>query len=221
MQFHRLPESSFGNASTMSSILTALKKLEDENMARKSDPPRIDAEILRGRSSHRVTPFRSILLAMILFAGGGGATYLYLKSNSLPQQTPSKTMDIISHPNSSSSETLPTPRIQVESITPDPIISAAPDAHTKHISVAISKKVTNLQKVQPSPKISINQKLPTLKVNGIAFQDGADSVAVVNNIPVSKGSLIEGVRVDEIWRDRVQFKSGGKQFDIYLGKSNR
>ena len=61
---------------------------------------------------------------------------------------------------------------------------------------------------------------PVLKVNGIAFQDGADSVAVINGITVSKGSVIEGVRVEEIQKDRVRFSRGEEKFDIILDKSN-
>jgi len=61
---------------------------------------------------------------------------------------------------------------------------------------------------------------PVLKVNGIAFQDGADSVAVINGVTVSNGSVIEGARVEEIQKDRVRFSRGGERFDIILDKSN-
>ncbi len=200
----------------MSSILTALKKLEDENMARKSAPHRIDAEILRSCSSKRISTFRGILLAMILFSGGGGATYLYLKNNSRPPQAPAEAP----HTNSPSI-TLTTPPMPIERILTEHIVAAKTDEHVKHNSAVSSKKTPYPQKLQPTPKILTKPRLPTLKVNGIAFQDGSDSVAVVNNIPVSKGSVIEGIRVDEIWRDRVQFSNGEEKFDIYLGKSSR
>jgi type II secretory pathway component PulC len=61
---------------------------------------------------------------------------------------------------------------------------------------------------------------PVLKVDGIAFQDGADSVAVINGVTVSKGSVIEGARVEEIQKDRVRFSRGGERFEIILDKSN-
>jgi type II secretory pathway component PulC len=61
---------------------------------------------------------------------------------------------------------------------------------------------------------------PVLKVHGIAFQDGADSVAVVNGITVSNGSVIEGARVEEIQKDRVRFSRGAEKFEIILDKSN-
>jgi len=61
---------------------------------------------------------------------------------------------------------------------------------------------------------------PVLKVHGIAFQDGAESAAVVNGVTVSNGSVIEGARVEEIQKDRVRFSRGGETFDIILDKSN-
>jgi hypothetical protein len=63
---------------------------------------------------------------------------------------------------------------------------------------------------------------PAIKVNGIAFQDGgSDSVAVVNGISVSNGSVIEGARIEEIQRDRVRFSFGSEKFEVMLGKTNR
>jgi type II secretory pathway component PulC len=61
---------------------------------------------------------------------------------------------------------------------------------------------------------------PVLKVDGIAFQDGAESVAVINGVTVSNGSVIEGARVEEIQKDRVRFSRGGERFEIILDKSN-
>jgi type II secretory pathway component PulC len=61
---------------------------------------------------------------------------------------------------------------------------------------------------------------PVLKVHGIAFQDGAESVAVINGIAVSKGSVIEGARVEEILKDRVRLSRGGETFEIILDKMN-
>jgi type II secretory pathway component PulC len=63
---------------------------------------------------------------------------------------------------------------------------------------------------------------PTLKVNGIAFQEGvAGSVAVVNGISVSSGSMVEGAKVEDIQMDRVRFSYSGEKFEVLLGKSNR
>jgi type II secretory pathway component PulC len=77
---------------------------------------------------------------------------------------------------------------------PKPVTSSAPPAITKPVS---------------------------LKVEGIAFQDGGtDGVAVVNGVTVSKGSVIEGARIEEIQKDRVKFSRGGEKFEIILDKTN-
>jgi len=71
------------------------------------------------------------------------------------------------------------------------------------------------------PAVVITPGPPVLKVLGIAFQDGStNSVAVVNGVAVTKGSVIEGVRVEEIQKDRVKFSRGGETFEIILDKSN-
>jgi type II secretory pathway component PulC len=61
---------------------------------------------------------------------------------------------------------------------------------------------------------------PVLKLHGIAFQDGAESAAVVNGVTLSNGSVIEGARVVEIQKDRVRFRRGGETFEIILDKAN-
>ena len=61
-----------------------------------------------------------------------------------------------------------------------------------------------------------------LRVNGIAFQDdGAGTVAMLNGEPLSKGGIIAGVNVDEIYKNRVKFRYNGETFEILLGQSNR
>jgi len=62
---------------------------------------------------------------------------------------------------------------------------------------------------------------PALKVNGIAYQDGSkDGVAVVNGVAVSRGSVIEGAKVEEIQKDRVRFSRGADKFEVILQKSD-
>ncbi len=64
--------------------------------------------------------------------------------------------------------------------------------------------------------------MPHLTVNGIAYQEGgSDNLAVINGITVSNGAVIEGVKVEDIQKDRVQFSHDGEKFEIILNKSNR
>ena len=59
-------------------------------------------------------------------------------------------------------------------------------------------------------------------MNGIAFQEGSrDNMAMINGIAVSSGEMIEGVRVEDIQKNRVIFSQGGEKFEIRLNKSNK
>jgi type II secretory pathway component PulC len=87
---------------------------------------------------------------------------------------------------------------------------------------AVKRPVVPAAILQPEQhEIPIVSARPVVRVNGIAFQDGSDSVAVINGVPVSRGALIEGIKVEEIQRDRVQFSYDGEKFEVNLGKSNQ
>jgi general secretion pathway protein B len=243
----------------MSSILRALKKLEDENAARIHDPVKIDAEILRGCAPERVSSIKVILFAVFLFVCGGSATYIYMKQNQEAPHSHAKEQGSLP-PKIALPSSLPMPvEVPVERIEPEAIVAAEPESNMKQ-NRAVSQKtaVTHVSprpppespRVPPAqsikmqhpqqlvekrlPSITGKQKkvnvgiststsalqIPVLRVNGIAFQDGADSVAVVNGVTIYKGASIEGVKVDEIQRDRVLFSYGGEKFTVHLGKSN-
>jgi len=246
----------------MSSILKALKKLENENAARNHDPLKIDSEILRGDSSDRVSPIKILLLAVFLFVCGGSATYVYMnmKQGQEAPHTPAKTLrppvpvPLDPLPSSSSAPVkIPVERIEPETIVASipesdtkqnprisrktevtyvptrPLLSAPPKTHsnkTQHPQRGVEKKqqqtpIADKKAVSNSHSAATALPPPTLKVNGIAFQNGSDSVAVINGVPVSEGSSIEGAKVVEIQRDRILFSYGGEKFNVQLGKSNR
>jgi general secretion pathway protein B len=225
----------------MSSILTALKKLEHEKTARKPDSFKIDAEILRGGSSRRSFSKGALLTALILFLCGGGATYLFMKHGN--QLEPLRQSQIFKTEVKGESS-LDNPQLSV-SMRPAETSPARPSApiislpEKREYSPRSIEKQQN-QRVQSAENITqpasseppkgfvstppfappVIPANPVLKVHGIAFQDGADSVAVVNGITVSKGSVIEGARVEEIQKDRVRFSRGAEKFEVDLDKSN-
>lgn len=230
----------------MSSILKALKKLEHEKAARKPDSFRIDAEILRGGSSHSFFSKGATLAAIALFLCGSGATYLFMKRQGVPEPVrPSQTSitevkavspaAVVLPPESDKSAPDPIPHQTTPLKSRSGFERAEPSKPSSRI------KIPSLQ-LQPEkqtegkprnehaePKPALPAAAPPaaapipalLKVHGIAFQDGgANGVAVVNGVAVSKGSMIEGARVEEIQKDRVRFSRGGEAFDIILDKSN-
>ena len=223
----------------MSSILKALKKLEHDNAVRKPATFRIDADILRGQSPRRSFSTGIVLAAIAIFACGGGATYFYMKNYRMQAPVQSSQIsknDVKSEP-SAVTVVLPvdmTPATDPQSHQP---AKTSPVPEKSEISPRLIKQqqyklvkpaeinpqtVSPELKPVPSPHPSvITASHPVLKLHGIAFQDGSDDgVAVVNGVAVSKGSEIEGVRVEEIQKDRVLFSRGSEKFEIVLDKSN-
>ena len=225
----------------MSSILKALKKLENEKTTRKPDSFRIDAEILRGVSSQRrIFTTGVCLAALILFFCGVGATYLYMKHATVSVLSLQNSKNVFKDDLPSGIPRLPTSSTSTAHLEPqstDPEITPAKILHSSTNSpekqqMAPKKlppeivtppvfrdSVSMLPSVAPVTPLTITAK-PILKVYGIAFQDGAESVAVINGVTVSNGSFVEGVKVEEIQKDRVKFSRSGEKFEIILDKSN-
>ena len=218
----------------MSSILKALKKLEDENNARTPDSLKINAEILRGGNSSRHSSLGILSTALLLFLCGGVVMYFFMKPDGKKPVTASSPAPVES--------TLPgasvpvAPILQPTQSTPVITLRHSPAASDKHTSAAVKAGINkpllqmNAAKHPLAPATSrrgeqaespIVPARPLVRVNGIAYQDGSDSVAVINNVAVSRGAVIEGIKVEEIQRDRVLFSYGGEKFEVSLGKSNQ
>lgn len=231
----------------MSSILKALKKLEDEKAAHQPDTLKIDSDILRGEGSRRRSTTGLILAALLLFTGGSIATYLYMKKDSSPiivspqkpteapakaetrpqPETPApKATEIKTERLPESIDVVPARRSQAAAPLPihrkkqsTPAKPAAVNALPSGDKTVPEKKIP--QTVPPVVPQTV-RNIPLLRVNGIAHQGGAaENVAIINGVPVSDGAVIEGVKVEEIQKNRVRFSYEGETFEIALGKSNR
>lgn len=223
----------------MSSILKALKKLEQEKAAARHNPVRIDAEILRTAPTNRVSPMAIALAAALLFVCGGTVTYTYINMNRnrhAPSPPPrsmapqNSVGEIPRHPTLSPlAAVLPDSSIQERNPARAPLHASSTsrsrpvDQQPPKTAGGAGENVRHsaTEKPLPDDHADLTPSVPTLRVDGIAFQDGADGVAVVNGVPVSKGSSIEGVRVDEVQRDRVLFSHGGRKIEVFMGTSNR
>lgn len=226
----------------MSSILKALKKLEHDKISYHPDELKIDAEILRTETSPRFSVTGALLLSVVLLVGGSGATYWFMKQTPPPaparQTAPVRNSRPVTAEPPVANAQLPdaievVPATQQKNIvrnnsktyqqrnsistpvrdvvTPKPVQSgAAPGA------------VNSPSHSEPPPTTPAIPKVPALRVNGIAFRgEGADTVAMINNIPLTRGSVIEGVKVEEIYQNMVKFSFNGETFEIRMGQSNR
>lgn len=232
----------------MSSILKALKKVEDDKSTLKPDELKIDAEILRSDTSSGIPSTVVLILSFLLLAAGSGATYMYMKKDSVAteKQTTFKTTPAVisaSNPekqlpaNTTSIESNKTTSIKTERVTSN--VDIVPASEHKKNKVTIQMKPTQkpmqavikeLQKsVEPVKETVVKhptqmntKTAPTLRVNGIAFQsNSADSMAIINGIPVGMGGVIDGATVEKIFNDKVIFKVNDDKFEIKLGQSNR
>ena len=221
----------------MSSILKALKRLEQEKAARKPDSFRVDAEILKGGTSRRTSPVAVFLVVLVIFVCGGSATYFFMKKPSVsapphlpPTTDPKARLEAPALPESmpvqpavqatDAVKTLPRPAAEKPVPQLKPAVSR-PQAQVGKPSGTPPQAVLPEAKPETQPAVPVPAGKPLLRVDGIAFQDNSvDSFAMVNGVTVSKGSVIEGVRVEEIQKDRVKFSRGGEKFEVFLEKSN-
>ena len=227
----------------MSSILKALKKLEHDKASYRPTELKIDADILRSDLSPRFSAARVLVTSLLLLAGGSGATYLYMKHDKAPE---SMKQMLSSRENRSASaasnirtEQLPAaievvPAQQQNKRNAETLLDQpANPAGMKHV-VATTKPYATDEVVHPTPSAfqpesantpqlsSPAKGIPALRVNGIACQEEAsESVAMINGVPMSLGSVIDGVKIEEIHKDRVEFSYNGDKFEIRLGQSNR
>lgn len=228
----------------MSSILKALKKLEHEKTARSPLSLKIDTDILRTVDSSRgFSPYSLALLFLLVFGGGAAVAFYFVRDAKAPRDTvtappapAAKALQAKVLPPVLTPETLPAEIVVVPAgeaprtkrIKPPAAGKAAKAADRVPAKEAVSG-VSELQngsdesaKGAAKGAVPAAADVPSLRVNGIAFQNSsADSMAIVNGIPVSSGSIIEGTAVEEIRKDRVLFQRNGEKFEIMLGQSNR
>ncbi|MDD2899661.1 MAG: general secretion pathway protein GspB [Desulfuromonadaceae bacterium] len=229
----------------MSSILKALKKLEHEKTGRIPDALNLNSDILKIQKSPRKLSKAGLVLFTALVFGGGAAIAVYFMKEPKMVQTAATSPAVPAQKN------LQTPLPIVKQETPPEEIIVVPAAASPRIKTVREKQVqpaaaphetvtegkkSIISNALPPPEkqksvvesIKIKKELPavstvpTLRVNGIAFQpNAADSMAIVNGSPVSRGSVIEGTTVEEIQEDRIRFQRNGERFEIKLGQSNK
>ncbi|OGU14914.1 MAG: hypothetical protein A2076_15495 [Geobacteraceae bacterium GWC2_53_11] len=228
----------------MSSILKALKKLEDEKTGYSPDSLNIDSDILKNSEPSRsASPVTVVLVLLLMFGGGAAAAYFLMKETKVPSAT-AKTQapavaEIIQPPAAIQVTKQVSSQVKAAVIPVQKKSNAAATPHqqkkvsTGKTSQATAKKSdkTNTLRSKDKPlqtgtaaqdELPAPVAVPSIRVNGIAFQNtGADSMAIINGIPVSSGSVVEGAIVEEIRKDSVVFRRNGEKFEVKQGQANR
>lgn len=200
----------------MSSILKALRKLEEEKARRQDGSPDIARDILkRGPRRHQASPWGATVLVSVLVLAVGILAYTRFENRAVsgppsqPVVTPLASVPVPTTPAPEGAAPASKEKRQ----------QAAPSAKVKKADVAI-KRVSPPPAPEPLPAVGkpVEVSLPRLTLSGIAYQDRAEArLAVVNDLPVMEGTLIKGARVEEILRDRVRFSLAGRRFEVSLG----
>jgi general secretion pathway protein B len=97
----------------------------------------------------------------------------------------------------------------LQSKTPQPLLQ-----HTQPQNIPVAQLPETMAE-KPAPK-------PKFVISGIAWQsDSASRIAVVNGAPVLEGSNVDGVKVEQIFPDRVKFSQEGKSFEISIEREGQ
>ena len=215
----------------MSSILEALKKLEEEKAARRSGMGNLAGKVAKTGRQPRQTPAWllpggmlavAIVSVLVTYVAMNGTSPR--RSESVPgkktsevARTPDNPLPPVSSPVTdvlNSRQTDLSPQKKTEGISTSPpgtsIKAASPhpestDRQTPSVSPTPAK----------NPPESAGAPFSTLNVSGIAWQkDNAFRMAVVNGVPVREGDTVEGITVKEILPDRIRFSVNGKEFEV-------
>lgn len=197
----------------MSSILKALKKLEDEKTIRKPDTLKIDAEILRGDVSRRFSPAGITIWAILLFVCGSSATYFLMKSDSVNTDGANQSASVEARlmPSASGSPVVQSPdkthglNIQVELTKSDKVISVLNDVKT-------DKNQLNFLKTPSLPSI-INPATPTIKSElssaiTPAKQETANAIMPPSSSVNTPPLKVNGIAFQDESGDRVAIVNG-------------
>lgn len=219
----------------MSSILKALKKLEQEKSGHFPDSLNIDSDILKTTETPRsFSPLTFALLILIVFGGGAAAAFFFMKELQTPQKAGGIQPVIASGIQTAITSSLKNndvpPAKSVVVITKD--VTTQKQLLPQQVPGKQSKK--NVSNSSPGGTGKENEStgtiksgilahtIPTLRVEGIAFQaNGSENMAIVNGAAVSSGSKIEGVTVVDVQKDKILFQYDEEKFEIMLGQSNR
>ena len=91
---------------------------------------------------------------------------------------------------------------------------------SEEVAIAPEKAKTPIENTptsaQQTPK-EISSTPPLLKLSAIVwYEEPSKRFAMINGLIVTEGSVVEGVKVEEIYPNRVRFSQNGRQFEISM-----
>jgi len=223
----------------MSVILDALKKLDREKSSRRSGTANIAVEILSPdlpRPRKRIPLY--VAIALLTSIATAAITYsVMVKGGFLLKSPPPAAMNP-AEPNQQAapvpipSEPASDTRDQVSPVPPkiqSPVKSKKPAAtpaenkgDEEKISQSVSPKEADSalekRKVLPehTPKGSATSSPPLNITTIVWYEEPSKRFAMINGLIVTEGSVIEGMKVEEIHPDRVRLLHKDQHFEISI-----
>ncbi len=204
----------------MSSILKALRRLEEEKAALGEGGIDISRDILkRSANKQQARNFWPFLSGFLLFLLIGSGFFFWTNSNTSTGDLQTKAeiapaAIIVQSPVKSD---LPT---KIETSSTERIyVRPAPKAESQTRQPP-ETTITPL-KVQTQPEALHPNGAPFLKLTGIAYREKVtDRLAIINDLPVMQGTMIEGAQLVEIQSDRVVLSWQGALFHVLVEEEN-
>ena len=233
----------------MSSILKALRKLEEEKSVRQESNVDIARDILRlpaRRSGNRSRLVSAGIIVICLTAGFAGFLFVaglpssgigdVPESLSRPLPTAHDAPPEGSQSALATSRVVPEEKIAEERIDRRPPVAvreraslprvvplspAAPPVSPHAASSAPAEPPQGADSLNfPSPPATgsaVPPSEPAFRLSGIAWQSDPEArLAVLNNLPVMQGTVIEGAVVEEILTDRIRLRRDGRALEILM-----
>lgn len=225
----------------MSSILKALKKLEEEKIAQYEESRRhVSGEILKPQIE------RGISAKWLWLLAGVSTVVILLLLVALLRKAPTEQLTVKVNPSVKNEMTPPSPAQEAPLTKPaegipksaTPLALPAPEQQLKSQTVLTPPLIHNLPRpaetelpgfkapeptrAEPAPvKLLPASTEAALTLNGIAWnRDSTDRLAIINGQPAGVGEIVAGAVVVEILQDRARFSRNGKTFELSIGKSS-
>jgi general secretion pathway protein B len=210
----------------MSLILDALKKLDREKVARRVGQTDIAAEILKaGHPAQKSSILPLVFVLAITASLAAASTYLIFSgsgtqvADSRPA-VPAASMQAQQVTAAVTDKPPVNPRIS-PAAPPVSVSEAMPPDKTKKLAEpAVSARIS-ADVVAPRKAVAVPEgeggPLPTLKISGIVWQETpSERKAVINGKLAREGDVVEGVKILEIYPDRILVSHRGKSFKIMM-----
>ena len=204
----------------MSSILKALRRLEEEKAALGEGGVDISRDILKRSASKKQNrnfwPFLSAFLFFLLIVVG----ILFWTKNG------ASTDDLQAKVEINPAAIVVQPPVKVDlPIKPEVIAPereyVRPAPETESQARQRPKATATPLKVQAQPEALHPNGAPFLKLTGIAYREKVtDRLAIINDLPVMQGTMIEGAQLVEIQSDRVVLSWQGAMFFLLIDEEN-